>query len=76
MEGREVGSAEAGAALLCRAASPGVVLLSARGLISFKRKYKMSTSFEVSFSRTRSLLHLWVCVPLTETSVDLGASQD
>lgn len=63
MEGRGGGgSAEAGAALLCGAASPSVVLLSARGLISFKRKYKMSTSFEDSISRTRGLLHLCVCL--------------
>lgn len=45
VEGRGVGSAEAGAALLCRAASPRLLLRSTRGLTSLKRKYKMSTFF-------------------------------
>lgn len=78
VEERGVGSAEAGAALLCRAASPRLLLRSTRGLTSLKRKYKMSTFFwggGCSFSRTRGLLHLHVvCSTQMRTSKDLEAT--
>lgn len=60
VEGRGVGSAEAGAVLLCRAASSRLMLRSTRGLVSLTRKYKMSAPFEGSLSRARDPLHLHV----------------
>lgn len=58
VEGRGVGNAEAGAVLLCGAASPRLMLRSTRGLTSLKGKYEMNASLEGSFSRTRGPHHL------------------
>lgn len=77
VEGRGVESAEAGAVLLCRAASPRLMLRSTRGLVSPKRKYKMSAAFECSFSRARDLLHLRVvCSSEKGTSIALEATKN
>lgn len=67
VEERGVGSAEAGAALLCRAASPRLLLRSTRGLTSLKRKYKMSTFFlggGVPFQGLGVSCISMLCVPL------------